>query len=53
MFNEFALLGGGRHSTADSGIMLIEVIIFNCVLHLLNDGLLGVLAGDAVAALVF
>jgi hypothetical protein len=53
MFNEFALLGGGRHSAANSGIMLIEVIIFNCVLHLLNYGLLGVLAGDAVAALMF
>ena len=49
MFNLLALLGGGHAAASSAAIVLIEVVVFDGVLHLLNDGLLGVLAGYAVA----
>ncbi len=49
MFNLLALLGGGHTAASGAAIVLIEVVVFDGVLHLLNDVLLGVLAGYAVA----
>lgn len=50
MLNLLALLGGGHTAASGAAIVLIEVVVFDGVLHVFNDGLLGVLAGYAVAA---
>lgn len=49
VFNLLALLGGGHTAASGAAIVLIEVVVFDGVLHLLNDVLLGVLAGYTVA----
>lgn len=49
MFNLLAFLGGGHNAASGAVIVLIEVVVFDGVLHLLNNVLLGILANYAIA----